>query len=119
MTRKEAIGYFESQLVFLGRSNRPVYPLIQVNPLIVEIWELSLAALLDQEERENPERLTIEQMKNMNCPVWVSYKPVAEGDPNGHWCLCRFGEIITPSRNVFKVENIPNWEFYRYERKEI
>ena len=117
MTRKEAIGYFESQLVFLGRSNRPVNPVIQVNPLIVEIWELSLAALRDQEERENPERLTIEELKERDCPVWCSCN--TWDGKNGFWCICNNGYITAPSGRCFAVEEIPQWKFYRYKRKEI
>ena len=113
MTRKEAIEIIKSRLKFLGRAN------IKCGENTIEMLELSLAALQDQEERENPERLTIEQLKGMNCPVWVSFKPVIEGGENGYWCLCKFGEILAPSRSIFKVEDIPHWEFYRYERKEI
>lgn len=78
----------------------------------------AICKLADLEERENPERLTIEQMKKMNCPVWVSFEPVMKGGSNGYWCLCNQGKIMTPQRNVFDVERIPDWQFYRYERKE-
>lgn len=112
MTRKEAIRLYKLQLVYIGRLNRPV------NESVVEMTKLALAALQDQEERENPERLTIEQLKGMNCPVWLSYdKPTA--DKNGYWCLCHNGMIILPSGRCYEAEEIPHWDFYRYERKEI
>lgn len=113
MTTKEAIKIIESRLKFLARAN------ITAGESAIDLLKLSLAALRAQEERENPERLTIEQMKNMDCPVWVSYKPIAKGYRNGNWCLCVHGKIITPQRTVFDVEQIPDWKFYRYERKDV
>ena len=112
MTRKEAIRYIEFLLFCVGRTNANIG-----NEKTLEMFQLALAALREQEERENPDRLTIEQMKSMDCPVWVSCKTL-EGE-NGYWCLCKNGVIICPSGRSFDVKEIPHWEFYRYERKEI
>ena len=109
MTRKEAINFIEFRLHCLERLNIPG------RENIIEMLQLSLAALRDQEERENQQRLTIEQMKSMDCPVWLSCNTF-EGT-NGYWCICRNGLITCPSGMCVDVELIPNWEFYRYERK--
>ena len=55
--------------------------------------------------------LTIEQLRQMDEPVWCSCKPIEGG--NGYWCLCRYGKIVTPSGNIFDVDKIPHWMFYR------
>ena len=73
-------------------------------------------AIKDQEERENPKRLTIDELKSINAPVWVSCFTL-EGDP-GYWCLCRKGIIICPSGQSFDAEEIPNWKFYLHKPKE-
>ena len=57
------------------------------------------------------EALTIEQLRQMDEPVWCSCKPIEGG--NGYWCLCRYGKIVTPSGNIFDVDKIPHWMFYR------
>lgn len=109
MTRQEAIKQIESLLRCIERTK------IEICHESKELWKLSLAALLDQEERENPERLTIEELKGMDGPVWLSCKTF-EGK-NGYWCLCQNGMIILPSRRCYEAEEIPHWDFYRYERK--
>lgn len=55
--------------------------------------------------------LTIEQLREMDEPVWVACKPVEGG--NGYWCLCRHGHITTPAGTFFEVGEIPHWVFYR------
>ena len=57
------------------------------------------------------EALTIEQLREMDAPVWCSCKPIEGGD--GYWCLCQHGNIITPAGSVFDVKEIPHWVFYR------
>lgn len=57
------------------------------------------------------EPLTPKQLREMNEPVWCSCKPIEGG--NGYWCLCRYGKIVTPSGNIFDVDKIPHWMFYR------
>lgn len=57
------------------------------------------------------EPLTLEQLREMDAPVWCSCKPIEGGD--GYWCLCRYGHITTPGRTFFEVGEIPHWVFYR------
>lgn len=57
------------------------------------------------------EPLTLEQLREMDAPVWCSCKPIEGGD--GYWCLCQHGNIITPAGSVFDVKEIPHWVFYR------
>lgn len=55
--------------------------------------------------------LSIEQLREMDGPVWVACKPIEGG--NGYWCLCQRGHIITPAGSIFDVKEIPHWVFYR------
>ena len=55
--------------------------------------------------------LSIEQLREMDGPVWVACKPIGGG--NGYWCLCQRGHIITPAGSIFDVKEIPHWVFYR------
>lgn len=57
------------------------------------------------------EPLTIEQLREMEDPVWCVCK-TAEGF-EGFWCLCNHGYILTPARQIFDVKEIPHWVFYR------
>lgn len=57
------------------------------------------------------EPLTLEELREMDEPVWCSCKPIEGG--NGYWCLCRYGKIVAPSGNIFDVDKIPHWMFYR------
>ena len=57
------------------------------------------------------EPLTIEQLREMDEPVWVACKPIEGG--NGYWCLCQHGHIITPAGSIYNVKEIPHWVFYR------
>ena len=57
------------------------------------------------------EPLTIEQLMEMDEPVWCACEPIEGG--NGYWCLCRHGHITTPAGTFFEVEEIPHWTFYR------
>ena len=77
---------------------------------------LALAALKEKEERENPQRLTIKELNEMDDPVWVSCKTLEGTD--GYWCLCNKGVIICPSGQDFYAKDIPHWEFYRHKPKE-
>ena len=57
------------------------------------------------------EALTMEQLREMDEPVWVACKPIEGG--NGYWCLCQHGHIITPAGSIYDVKEIPHWVFYR------
>ena len=57
------------------------------------------------------EPLTLEELREMDAPVWVACKPIEGG--NGYWCLCQHGHIITPAGSIYDVKEIPHWVFYR------
>ena len=57
------------------------------------------------------EPLTLEELREMDEPVWVACKPIEGG--NGSWCLCQHGHIITPAGSIYDVKEIPHWVFYR------
>lgn len=57
------------------------------------------------------EPLTLEQLREMDEPVWVACKPIEGG--SGYWCLCQHGHIITPAGSIYDVKEIPHWVFYR------
>lgn len=57
------------------------------------------------------ESLTLEELLEMDEPVWCACKPIEGG--NGYWCLCKHGCIVAPSGNSFDVGEIPHWVFYR------
>lgn len=61
--------------------------------------------------------LTIEQLLEMDRPVWCSCKPIEGG--NGYWCLCKNGNIITPDGSIFNVKEIPHWVFYAHPHAHI
>ena len=110
MTRKRAIKFFEFMLHCIGRTNMK-----DKDTNTVAAFELAVAALKEQEERENPKRLTVEELAMMNAPVWCSCKTIEGTD--GFWCLCQNGFIISPSGGCFKTKEIPHWELYRFPPK--
>ena len=57
------------------------------------------------------EPLTLEELREMDEPVWVACKPIEGG--TGYWCLCQHGHIITPAGSIYNVKEIPHWVFYR------
>ena len=63
------------------------------------------------QSNESNEPLTLEELREMDEPVWVACKPIEGG--NGYWCLCQHGHIITPAGSIYDVKEIPHWVFYR------
>ena len=74
--------------------------------LDVQALDMAITALSPPNEP-----LTIEQLREMDEPVWVACKPIEGG--NGYWCLCQHGHIITPAGSIYDVKEIPHWAFYR------
>lgn len=56
------------------------------------------------------EPLTLDELREMDEPVWVACKPIEGG--KGYWCLCQHGHIITPAGSIFDMKEIPHWVFY-------
>ena len=108
MNTKQAIEIIETSLVADKHLNEQD---LNCEPLIMA-HEAALQALREKEERENPKPLTIEELMEMDDPVWVSCKTLEGTD--GYWCLCNKGVIICPSGQTFDVRQIPHWKFYRW-----
>ena len=87
-----------------------------INPYLLKAIDFAVAALREQEERENLKPLTLEELRQTHNPVWCSCELLDGG--NGFWCLCINGKIIAPSGDSFDVEEIPNWVFLRNKPKE-
>lgn len=109
---EKAIEYFKESICF---SKQLIEQGFHCEPVI---WmeELALKSLCEKKERQNPKRLTIEELKSIDAPVWVSCLTL-EGDP-GYWCLCQKGSIVCPSGQCFDAADIPHWKFYLHKPKE-
>ena len=61
------------------------------------------------------EPLTLEQLREMDAPVWCVCKSIGgeNGGKNGYWCLCRYGYITSPGGTFLEIGEIPHWPFYR------
>lgn len=99
MDRKEAILRIKDHMEHHGIGK---YPHLKLK----EALDMAIAALSPPNEP-----LTIEQLREMEDPVWCVCKTV-EGF-EGFWCLCNHGYILTPARQIFDVKEIPHWVFYR------
>ena len=99
MDRKEAILRIKDHMKHHGIGK---YPHLKLK----EALDMAIAALSQQ---NGP--LTVEQLREMEDPVWCVCKTV-EGF-EGFWCLCNHGYILTPARQIFDVKEIPHWVFYR------
>lgn len=75
----------------------------------------AIALLRTHPDNQPNEPLTLEELRDMCEPVWVSVPGLKSG---GYWCLCKNGTIIPPSCNEFRSSDIPNWVFYRRPPKE-
>lgn len=108
MTLKEAIKNREECLKYLEGLGQ------KASPQNVEAvrWSVKALKFMQAPALTPPnEPLTIEQLREMDEPVWVACKTIEGGD--GYWCLCRYGHITTPAGTFFEVEEIPHWTFYR------
>ena len=99
MDRKEAVLRIKNHMEHHGIGK---YPHLKLK----EALDMAIAALSPPNEP-----LTIEQLREMEDPVWCVCKTV-EGF-EGFWCLCNNGYILTPARQIFDVKEIPHWVFYR------
>lgn len=82
------------------------------HPATVQIGGVFLAKVRSMPTLTPPnEPLTLEELREMDEPVWVACKPIEGG--NGYWCLCQHGHIITPAGSIYNVKEIPHWVFYR------
>lgn len=122
MTIEEAIKKAEKQLSqynYIAETS-PYPGIVKINTdnfeWLMMILHYARKGLRDQKERENPKRLTVEELNEIYDPVWVSCKTFEGTD--GYWCLCNKGHIICPSGQSFAAEEILNWVFYRNKPNE-
>ena len=99
MDRKEAVLRIKNHMEHHGIGK---YPHLKLK----EALDMAIAALSPPSDP-----LTLEQLREMEDPVWCVCKTV-EGF-EGFWCLCDHGYILTPARQIFDVKEIPHWVFYR------
>ena len=95
MTREEAIKFAEHAVNMTDI------------PAVKEFYRMAAVALT----QPSNEALTLEELREMDEPVWGACKPIEGG--NGYWCLCQHGHIITPAGSIYDVKEIPHWVFYR------
>lgn len=62
--------------------------------------------------------LTIEELREMDEPVWVECGVTPFTPDGGYYCLCQNGYITTPSGMQYIAEDIPHWKFYRRKPEE-
>lgn len=105
------MGMTAEEAIHVIQSNRPT----SGYTMLCEALDMAIAALREQEEQENQKPLTLEELRQINAPVWCLCKPIEGG--NGFWCLCERGIIITPFAR-FYAKDIPHWVFLRNKPKE-
>lgn len=64
------------------------------------------------------DQLTIEQLREMDEPVWAECGVTPFTPNGGYYCLCQCGNITAPSGAQFDIEEIPHWKFYRRQPEE-
>ena len=99
---QQAIAWFESRA-----KNTPM-------PGAREMFKKALEALLEKAERENPEPLTQDELRQMKeaTPVWWQ---TTWND--GFWCLTQTGVIMVPSGHCYDISECEG-RVYRHKPKE-
>lgn len=94
----------------LRRSNEPMslYILARLEELENQVQELT--------PPNAP--LTLEELREIDDPVWVECGITAFTPDGGYYSLCKNGHITTPSGIQHIAEDIPHWKFYRRKPKE-
>lgn len=76
---------------------------------------IAISLLRTHPDAQPNEPLTLDELREMYEPVWVSVPRLKNG---GYWCLCNGGTIIPPSCQEFDARDIKHWVFYRRPPKE-
>lgn len=116
MTTEEAIKTLERAEGYVGIHYINGVEDPYINPCLLKAIDYAIAALRAQQEQENPNPLTLEELREMDDPVWCLCKTIEGG--NGYWCLCQKGLIITPAGISYHIDEIPHWVFLRHRPKE-
>lgn len=89
--------------------------LVMDDKVILGAYDTAISLLRTHQDNQPNEPLTLEELREMHEPVWVSVPVLKNG---GYWCLCNGGTIIPPSCQEFDARNIKDWVFYRRPPKE-
>jgi hypothetical protein len=93
------------------------------------MFEIAATALREKAEREDPQPLTLQEVLEINDPVWLEYKEGSRLYWNSDWAQVTKG--ITPSRVAIwwfgnECEETPRiedygktWLAYRHKPKEV
>lgn len=101
MTKQEAISYLDAMM----KENKFVYPYRE------EALTMAISALREQEERENPKPLTIEDLKQSEGrSVWWDWC--------GEYCLCKKEYVVTSNGTFSFNFVVNNGNAYRNKPKE-
>ena len=101
MTKQEAISYLDAMM----KENKFVYPYRE------EALTMAIDALREQEERENPKPLTIEDLKQSEGrSVWWDWC--------GEYCLCKKEYVVTSNGTFSFNFVVNNGNAYRNKPKE-
>ena len=101
MTKQEAISYLDAMM----KENKFVYPYRE------EALSMAITALREQEERENPKPLTIEDLKQSEGrSVWWDWC--------GEYCLCKKEYVVTSNGTFSFNFVVNNGNAYRNKPKE-
>lgn len=85
-----------------------------------KIYRSFVDAIADAPTIEPPpnDPLTMEELREINEPVWAECGATPFAPNGGYYCLCQRGNITAPSGSQFYTEEIPHWTFYRRKPKE-
>lgn len=91
------------------------------------MFEIAAAALQEKAEREDPQPLTLEELRKMDGePVWVKPKNADGGE--GEWCVVHIlsdkqhFDVLIPGIECMWYESstyIKEWTAYRHKPKEV
>lgn len=131
MTRKEAINVLKNEIQCVlrdscERSECASCDLVMPIERILSAYDMAIAALQEQEERENKMPLTLEEVKRINNePVWVCFFGGAIAREDGWFILIDNGEyeyevLLRGKESCYKSYNYygKTWIAYKNRPKE-
>lgn len=119
----ETVTKYLGKEIHLESINDRLLELILNGPTLMAVKKDVLRQLIRQlygalqvyEVSDKP--LTLEELRQMDAPVWCVCKPIEGGE--GYWCLCKMGHIITPAGSNYDVAEIPHWVFLRCKPEQV
>lgn len=114
MSNEEIINSLNAHATLLDSVQEPYLGYVHRSRTAAVIRE-AIARLRTHQDNQPNEPLTLEDLRGMHEPVWVSVPRLKNG---GYWCLCNGGTIIPPSCQEFDARDVKDWVFYRRPPKE-